>query len=305
MSTCTPDLLVVGMQRGEEVANVLRIFAVAVVTSAISAWFSGMQVDRMIILFLHWISGLGYALSQHIMSIMIINCWSFNGLKPLIYSLKFVEICCSNVFSLSNLALTISLTHIVERYRKYQIVCAVSSENIRYLTKAVLVVALLMSLSSVPFWNELLVTGGYFWVGSTGPASHGYWISYSFSVAQTVSGILMVGVLSSVALHSWRELLLCSKNRRVKLYLVLSILGTIINLFNGISVILNDTINSDMSRELIMVSWCAKYIHMSLDTIALLTLVGKGEDIKGPSLCMEHTCSRISFGSSAQIQPYP
>ncbi|CAM9696617.1 unnamed protein product [Choristocarpus tenellus] len=165
MSTCNSDLFEVGMQRGEEAANILRLIAVMVVASALSAWFNSLKIKRMILMFLHWVSGFGYASSQLIMSIMVINCWSTNELKPFIYTLKFLELWSVNVFSLSNLALTINLAHIVEGYKKCQ---RVSGEDSQYLAKVVVVVGFLMAMASVPFWDELLVTGGYFWVASTG-----------------------------------------------------------------------------------------------------------------------------------------
>ncbi|CAM9199407.1 unnamed protein product [Choristocarpus tenellus] len=146
-----------------------------------------------------------------------------------------------------------------------------------------------MALSSVPFWNELLVTGTYYWVVSNGPASYSRWINLSFSVVQTFSGVIMAGVLSFAMCRGLKELLNSTPSNRVKLYFVLSLLGTIINLYNGIASVLDETFTSRSSRELIMIGWSLKYVHISLDTMVFLILLGRG--------AVKLQDSRVSSGS--------
>lgn len=61
--------------------------------SVLFPWLSSERRDRMRIFFLHWFSGVVYVLSQFVMSVMVLNCWSSkDGSGPFIYFLKFVEL---------------------------------------------------------------------------------------------------------------------------------------------------------------------------------------------------------------------
>ncbi|CAM9919898.1 unnamed protein product [Choristocarpus tenellus] len=124
----------------------------------------------------------------------------------------------------------------------------------------------------------------------------------------------MTGVLSFVVSRRWKELLQCTKNRRVRLYFVLSVLGTVINLFNGIAVILDETIESGTSRELVMIGWSVKYIHISLDTSVFLNSLRRAA-AERPNFHSGHRSDATSTGlgggqhqtnlQSSQVQPNP
>ncbi|CAM9798317.1 unnamed protein product, partial [Choristocarpus tenellus] len=114
MSECSPDILDLGMQRGEEIVNFFRLLTVILTGTAVSAWMNFARARRKLLLFLHWMSGLIFAFSQAIMCTMVLNCWSTEEVKPVIYFFKFTALASGNLFSLSDLALTIRLAQVIE-----------------------------------------------------------------------------------------------------------------------------------------------------------------------------------------------
>lgn len=62
---------------------------------------------------LHFGSGVMYVLSQFIMSVMVLNCWSSrDSAGPFIYLLKFWELTVLNLWSISSLAIALLIANI-------------------------------------------------------------------------------------------------------------------------------------------------------------------------------------------------
>lgn len=59
-------------------------------------------------------SGLVYTLSTHLMSTMILLCWTTEEYLTAIYILKFIEMTATNVWSLSSLAVAVLIAFIVQ-----------------------------------------------------------------------------------------------------------------------------------------------------------------------------------------------
>lgn len=59
-------------------------------------------------------SGVLYVMSQFIMSVMVLNCWSSkDDSGPFVYFLKFWELTVLNLWSISSLAMAILIARIV------------------------------------------------------------------------------------------------------------------------------------------------------------------------------------------------
>ena len=60
-------------------------------------------------------SGVAYVLSQSIMSVMVLNCWSSRKTAgPAIYFFKFIELTAVNLWAISSLSIAIVITRIVQ-----------------------------------------------------------------------------------------------------------------------------------------------------------------------------------------------
>lgn len=55
-NTCESDLLVVGLQPGEELVAPVRIAATLIAVTVTSAWISWRKVKRLSLFFAHWLS---------------------------------------------------------------------------------------------------------------------------------------------------------------------------------------------------------------------------------------------------------
>lgn len=60
------------------------------------------------------LSGVVYVLSQFVMSVMVLLCWSSNHDMPYIYALKFTELISLNVWSISSVAIAVLITKITK-----------------------------------------------------------------------------------------------------------------------------------------------------------------------------------------------
>lgn len=60
------------------------------------------------------ISGVLYVMSQFVMSLMVINCWSSDLGGPFIYFLKFVELTAVNLGAISSLAIAVLIASVVQ-----------------------------------------------------------------------------------------------------------------------------------------------------------------------------------------------
>ena len=56
MSTCESDLPLFGTFEGEEALTVLRIIAVLISASVVSAWFSFERIKKLALFFSHWLA---------------------------------------------------------------------------------------------------------------------------------------------------------------------------------------------------------------------------------------------------------
>ena len=71
----------------------LRLVALVISVSVLLPWLDSDRRGRMRIFFLHWFSGVMYVMSQFVMSVMVLNCWSSkDDSGPAIYFIKFVEL---------------------------------------------------------------------------------------------------------------------------------------------------------------------------------------------------------------------
>ena len=96
----------------------LRLVALVFSVSVLFPWLSSGRRGRMRIFFLHWFSGAMYVMSQFILSVMVLNCWtSKDDAGPFIYFLKFVELAVLNLWSISSLAIAILIASIVQVQR--------------------------------------------------------------------------------------------------------------------------------------------------------------------------------------------
>ncbi|CAN0482834.1 unnamed protein product [Ectocarpus sp. 12 AP-2014] len=213
----------------------LRLVALVISISVLFPWLSSERRGRMRIFFLHWASGVMYVMSQFIMSVMVLNCWSSrDDSGPVIYFLKFWELTVLNLWSISSLAIAILIASIVQSFVKLKRVPTMIGS--KRAACVCLVLAILATVLSAVFWNGVLITGGYFWVTNTSNESHGRWISLSFGATQTVAGMLMaLAVLFTMTGERFSSLKVCCKtSQRVKFHFILTIFGTFVYLYNGI-----------------------------------------------------------------------
>ncbi|CAM9962234.1 unnamed protein product, partial [Laminaria digitata] len=175
-----------------QIATTLRLVALCVSISVMFPWVCPVRRGRMRIFFLHWASGVMYVLSQFIMSVMVLNCWSSRRHSgPIIYILKFWELASLNLWSISSLAIAIliaSIVHVSRSRNAERVPTMIGSR--RRLTRPTIGKTYATTLSAA-FWNGLIVTGGYFWVTNTGSEAESRWISLSFGATQTLAGILL------------------------------------------------------------------------------------------------------------------
>ncbi|CAB1103465.1 unnamed protein product [Ectocarpus sp. CCAP 1310/34] len=245
----------------------LRLVALVISISVLFPWLSSERRGRMRIFFLHWASGVMYVMSQFIMSVMVLNCWSSrDDSGPFIYFLKFWELTVLNLWSISSLAIAILIASIVQSFVTLRRVPTMIGS-----TRAAcvcVVLAVLATVLSAVFWNGVLITGGYFWVTNTSNESHGRWISLSFGATQTVAGILMaLTVLFTMTGERFSSLRVCCKtSQRVKFHFILTIFGTFVYLYNGIVLMFDEFSDFKISTRLVIIGWCSRYAHVIADT---------------------------------------
>ncbi|CAN0114455.1 unnamed protein product [Ectocarpus fasciculatus] len=151
----------------------LRLVALVISISVLFPWLSSERRGRMRIFFLHWASGVMYVMSQFIMSVMVLNCWSSrDGSGPFIYFLKFWELTVLNLWSISSLAIAILIASIVQSFVKLRRVpTMIGCARVAW---GCLGLAIVATIFSAVFWNGVLITGGYFWVTNTSNVSVPY-----------------------------------------------------------------------------------------------------------------------------------
>ncbi|CBJ31674.1 hypothetical protein Esi_0273_0022 [Ectocarpus siliculosus] len=167
---------------------------------------------------LHWASAVTYVVSQLVMSVMVINCWSSKTRAgPVIYVLKFVELTSINLWAISSMAISLLIASIVQAFSKMRRVPRVIGSS-RVIWSCVFV-AMGLTLLSAPFWNDVLVTGSYFWITNRNDPNLARWISLSFVTTQGIAGALMALTLVFVATGKRRKsLLVCIRtSKRMKL----------------------------------------------------------------------------------------
>ncbi|CAN0113754.1 unnamed protein product [Scytosiphon promiscuus] len=245
----------------------LRLVALVISISVLFPWLSSERRGRMRIFFLHWASGVLYVMSQFIMSVMVLNCWSSkDNSGPFVYFLKFWELTVLNLWSISSLAMAILIARIVQSFSKLRRVPSmIGSARAAWGCVAAAVFATILS---AVFWNGIIVTGGYFWVTNTGSESHSRWISLSFGATQTVAGMLMaLTVLFTVTGERFASLKVCCNNsQRVKFHFILTIFGTLVYLYNGIVLLVDEFSDANLSVRLVIIGWCSRYVHVIADT---------------------------------------
>eukprot|EP00903_Cladosiphon_okamuranus_P019508 g17939.t1 len=267
MAGCTSDYVILGMQAGEELATMLRLVALVISISVLFPWLDAERRGRMRIFFLHWFSGVMYVMSQFVMSVMVLNCWSSkDDSGPFIYFLKFVELTVLNLWSISSLAIAVLIAIIVQSFVKLRRVPAtIGSARTSYVC---VTAAVLATVLSAIFWNDILITGGYFWVANNNNVSHDRWITLSFGATQTVAGMLMaLAVLFTLTGERFSSLRVCCRtSQRVKFHLILTIFGTCVYLYNGIVLLFDEFSDAKISKRLVIIGWCSRYVHVIADT---------------------------------------
>ncbi|CAN0113956.1 unnamed protein product, partial [Scytosiphon promiscuus] len=176
-----------------QVANLLRFLALLTSVSVVHPWLDPTRRHHMRIFCLHWFSGVMYVVSQFTMCMMVVNCWSSNLAGPFIYFLKFVELTAVNLGAISSLAIAVLIASVVQAFSRMRRVPRVIGTT-RVVWGSV-AAAVGLSLFSAPFWNDIVVTGSYFWVTNNSNPIFARWISLSFVTSQTAAGILMAVVL--------------------------------------------------------------------------------------------------------------
>ncbi|CAM9979440.1 unnamed protein product, partial [Ectocarpus fasciculatus] len=216
-------------------------------------------------------SAVTYVVSQFIMSVMVINCWSSKARAgPVIYLLKFIELTSINLWAISSMAIALLIASIVQAFSKMRRVPRVIGSS-RVIWSCI-IVAVGLALLSASFWKDIYVTGSYFWVTNTKDPRLSRWISLSFVTTQGFAGVLMALALLFVVTGERRKsLLVCIRtSKRMKLYSILSAFGTCVYLYNGF-VLLFDELSrlGSAKKELTMVGWCSKYLHVVAETLVL------------------------------------
>ncbi|CAM9751086.1 unnamed protein product, partial [Laminaria digitata] len=134
--------------------------------------------------------------------------------------------------------------------------------------------AIALSCCSAPFWNDVRVTGAYFWVTYSGNARFARWISLSFLTTQAVAGFLMALILIfNVTGPRPASLIVCCRtSKRVKVYFVLTILRTCVYLYNGAVLFVDEfAVFRVGKKEMVMIGWCSKYVNVIADTFVLFS----------------------------------
>eukprot|EP00903_Cladosiphon_okamuranus_P019509 g17940.t1 len=277
----------------------LRLVALVISISVLFPWLSSERRGRMRIFFLHWFSGTMYVLSQFVMSVMVLNCWSSkDNSGPFIYFIKFVELAVLNLWSISSFAITILIASIVQSFVTFRRVPTMigSARAALWCVAA----AVLATVLSAAFWNGLLITGGYFWVTNTDDVSRARWITLSFGATQTLAGMLMalVVLFITVTPEQLASLKVCCRtSQRVKFHFILTIFGTCVYLYNGIILIVDEFSDAKISKRLVIIGWCSRYVHVMADTGIIFGAFYALEKKEG-----EEVASRRLSGSSMVIE---
>ncbi|CAM9265486.1 unnamed protein product [Choristocarpus tenellus] len=98
---------------------------------------------------------------------------------------------------------------------------------------------------------------------------HDEWVRHSFSVVQSASGLLMAPILLWMGFFRRTELRKCCETKFVRLYFLLALLGTAIYVYNFASKSYKST--SELASKLVVIEWCSRYVHISLDTMVFLS----------------------------------
>lgn len=98
-----------------QLATLLRLVALMISISVLFPWLNSARRKRMRIFFLHWLSGVTYVVSQFVLSVMVLNCWSSRRYAgPVIYLVKFVELAALNLWGISSVAIAFLIAKIVQ-----------------------------------------------------------------------------------------------------------------------------------------------------------------------------------------------
>lgn len=93
----------------------LRLVALMISISVLFPWLNSDRRKRMRVFFLHWLSGVTYVVSQFILSVMVLNCWSSRQhAGPVIFLVKFVELAALNLWGISSVAIAFLIANIVQ-----------------------------------------------------------------------------------------------------------------------------------------------------------------------------------------------
>eukprot|EP00752_Nemacystus_decipiens_P005592 g5061.t1 len=264
-SICESDLLMLGLQPGEEVITPVRIAATLIVVTVTSAWLSGGKIKRLCLFFAHWISGIVLSLILVVEHAMVTLCWADRNVESFIKTMYFVKLTASNMLAITNLAVCINLTLIVMSHRTLSRVKSLSSPG-RVLV--LLAISMGIAAASIPFCDTVLVVGTGFWLVSFDEERDDVIQVLTFLV-QFVVGVCMFCIVAWLLRFRMKEIKECwNTHRRIRYYFGLTVVGTAVSLGIGICGTIN--VNLEEPNKLLFVwSWVFRFIHIALDTFVL------------------------------------
>ncbi|CAM9229677.1 unnamed protein product [Scytosiphon promiscuus] len=267
--TCECGFPVAGMQKGEDYITPIRILSTLFSCSVTSAWFDLSKIKRLSLFFAHWLSGLIIGICYVIEDMMVTVCWTGSNLEVFIKILKFVELAASNMLAITNLAICMNIALIVISHRSLARVKSVSSPG---LIVGFSLISLGIAAATVPFWEQAVVLKTAFWFANSNEGEYTF-VSVSMFHVEFLVGVCMFFMVVWLLMFRMKEIKECWMiHVRIRYYFGLTLLGTIANLAMGICGTINVSLD-ELDSRLFIWSWSLRYIHISLDTVVLCSVL--------------------------------
>ncbi|CAM9897288.1 unnamed protein product [Scytosiphon promiscuus] len=303
--TCTSDFPSIGYQPGEKICTMVRVLCTLITVSIISSWCNKRIVERYLLFFTHWLSGLLHQLAQVILADMVLLCWTQSNALRFVQAMKFVELVAGNMQAVTNLAICVNLALVVSSHRTMARVKSVTSPR---LILGFLGISIVAALAGSIYWESLTLSGTLFWSTNMDKDKH-RWVLTSIFYMELISGFAMIVIGSLLVTLRWPELCQVWRlHRRIKCYIALSMIATLVDLAIGVGGVVYLVTSWEI---LIVLSWTMRHIHIALDTIVLYSALGvttsydsptsiTNEDQSGDSPALPRVAAEAGVGNNAR-----
>eukprot|EP00903_Cladosiphon_okamuranus_P021828 g20071.t2 len=135
------------------------------------------------------------------------------------------------------------------------------------------VVSVFAGLAGALFWDSVTLSGTLFWSLSLDQDTYN-WVLASAFFMELLAGVAMFVIGMLLVLFRWTELCqVWQLNRRIKCYILLSVIATVVDLAIGIGGLVY-VVYREYAPTLIVATWTMRHIHIGLDTLVLYSALG-------------------------------